>query len=270
MAREKKKKQEDLPAGEGWLVSYADMMTLLFATFVILWAFKKDGDPTPTKAASQIAAGLQNAIRGEITAIPVPIKKDSKESDFGYFEQQIRQRIIPSRIKVHKEARRTSRVLIDTIKKVKKDIDVQLKDNQAYQKELKHSRHEIISLLQDTDGFKVRILASGLYKPGQYKLTRENLAKIEAIGKTLKKLNRHIVIEGHTDSQRPKGQMSNWELSSLRAGYIGKYFIEELNFYPKKVSIAGYADTHPVADNASKEGRSLNRRIDIKVRMPQN
>ena len=42
------------------------------------------------------------------------------------------------------------------MKKVKKDIDVQLKDNRAYQNQRKHSRHEIVSLIQDSDGFKVR------------------------------------------------------------------------------------------------------------------
>ena len=263
----KKKKQEEAPASEGWLVSYADMMTLLFATFVILWAFKVDGDPKPTKAMSQVAIGLKNAIRGEITDIPLPIKKENKQTDFGFFERQIKDNVIPRRIKVHQPTRRTSRIILDTMKKVKKDIDVQLKDNRAYQNQRKHSRHEIVSLIQDSDGFKVRILASSLYKPGQYKLSKANLAKINAVGKSLKKLNRHIVIEGHTDSTKAKGKISNWELSALRAGYIAKYFVNELNFYPKKVSVAGYADTQPVADNATKDGRNLNRRIDIKVRM---
>ena len=111
-------------------------------------------------------------------------------------------------------------------------------------------------------------MASSLYAPGQYKLKKSDLAKIDAIGLSLKKINRNIVIEGHTDSQKPRGKLGNWELSSLRAGLIAEYFIEKLNYFPKKISIAGYADTHPVADNATKEGRELNRRIDIKVMMP--
>ena len=268
MARKKKNKAPEAPPSEGWLVSYADMMTLLFATFVILWAFKTDGDPNPTDSISQIAVGIKNAIRGEVTDIPKIIKRENKDTDFGFFQKQVRKKVIEKNLKVHPDTKRNSRIILDTMKKVKKDIDVQLEENKAYQKEVKHSFHEVISLIQDSDGFKIRILASSLYKPGQYKLDKKGLAKIDAIGLTLKKLNRNLVIEGHTDSTRPRGKIGNWELSSLRAGFIAEYFIDKLNFYPKKISIAGYADTHPVADNATKEGRDLNRRIDIKVMMP--
>ena len=90
MARKKKKKQEEAPASEGWLVSYADMMTLLFATFVILWAFKVDGDPKPTKAMSQVAIGLKNAIRGEITDIPLPIKKKTNKQILVFLKDRLK------------------------------------------------------------------------------------------------------------------------------------------------------------------------------------
>ena len=46
------------------------------------------------------------------------------------------------------------------MKKVKKDIDVQLEENKSLSKEVKHSFHEVISLIQDSDGFKIRIFAS--------------------------------------------------------------------------------------------------------------
>ena len=238
MARKKKNKAPEAPPSEGWLVSYADMMTLLFATFVILWAFKTDGDPNPTDSISQIAVGIKNAIKGEITDIPKIIKAENK--GYGFLDSSKKtseKKVIPRDIKVNPDTRRNSRVILDTMKKIKKDIDVQLEQNQAYQKEVKHSFHEVISLVQDSDGFRIRILASSLYAPGQYKLKKSDLAKIDAIGLSLKKINRNIVIEGHTDSQKPRGKLGNWELSSLRAGLIAEYFIDKLNYFPKKSAL---------------------------------
>ncbi len=58
---------------------------------------------------------------------------------------------------------------------------------------------------------------------------------------------------------------SNWELSTARATGIIQDLITQHNFSPEQLSAAGYAEFHPVASNATEEGRKLNRRIDIVV-----
>ena len=58
--------------------------------------------------------------------------------------------------------------------------------------------------------------------------------------------------------------MDNWDLSLLRAIYVAKYFIR-WGFPEDKISVAGYADTQPVAPNTTPEGRAKNRRIDIVI-----
>ena len=62
-----------------------------------------------------------------------------------------------------------------------------------------------------------------------------------------------------------KGEMSNWELSTMRATSVLRYMIEKENYSPTKIQAAGYADTRPIADNRSPSGRSLNRRIEIRI-----
>ena len=81
----------------------------------------------------------------------------------------------------------------------------------------------------------------------------------------LKDLGRHITIEGHTDSVPPSDSMTNWELSSRRASFIVNYFETKHNYPIRNMSIAGYADTRPIAANNTESGRSLNRRIEIKI-----
>ncbi|MGC2502361.1 MAG: OmpA family protein, partial [Silvibacterium sp.] len=76
-----------------------------------------------------------------------------------------------------------------------------------------------------------------------------------------------IRIEGHTDNVPiHTGQFdSNWELSTARATRLTRLFIEQHGFRPARLSASGYAEFHPVASNATAEGRSENRRVDIIV-----
>jgi chemotaxis protein MotB len=78
-------------------------------------------------------------------------------------------------------------------------------------------------------------------------------------------------IEGHTDNV-PIHTIdfdSNWELSSARATHIARVFLEQKAISPDRLSAAGYAEFHPVADNATANGRAENRRVDVVV-MPRS
>jgi chemotaxis protein MotB len=74
-------------------------------------------------------------------------------------------------------------------------------------------------------------------------------------------------IEGHTDEVPiATGQFaSNWELSSARASSIARLLLRHPNVRPQQMSVAGYAGYHPVASNATPEGRARNRRVDIVI-----
>jgi chemotaxis protein MotB len=82
----------------------------------------------------------------------------------------------------------------------------------------------------------------------------------------LKKRNLEVRIEGHTDN-RPiaTGRFrSNWELSTARAGAVMAVVLAE-GMPPERMSIAGYAEYRPIADNSTDEGRRQNRRVDVVV-----
>ena len=79
--------------------------------------------------------------------------------------------------------------------------------------------------------------------------------------------DRRFVVAGHTDNQPIRTGLypSNWELSTARATFISSYLIKKFHYPPHKLAIAGYAEFHPVASNATAEGRAMNRRVDIVV-----
>jgi chemotaxis protein MotB len=76
-----------------------------------------------------------------------------------------------------------------------------------------------------------------------------------------------IGIEGHTDNEPIKysGWKSNWELSTARALSVLHYLIDEKGISPYRISAIGYGEYRPVTSNNTKEGRQLNRRVEIVI-----
>lgn len=261
-------KKQKCPAFENherWLVSFADMMTLLFAVFVVLYALKKDGaDQT---IVQQAAVSIQESFNEVVEDIPENRKSGPTEQGFGIFENRKGDRIRPPIVTRYPSTDRNMKVMQSEMEKVNEMINLRLygKEKMRDLQKKGEGQERIVSVHRDIDGFRVRLLATHFYKPGAYRLNPLATNDLNEVGKILKDLGRPITVEGHTDSVPARGDLGNWELSSLRASYIVKHFIEELNFAPSAVSAAGYADTKPVASNATEETRALNRRIEIKV-----
>ncbi|MBN1913294.1 MAG: OmpA family protein [Candidatus Omnitrophica bacterium] len=80
----------------------------------------------------------------------------------------------------------------------------------------------------------------------------------------------NIGIEGHTDNVPIKhsGWKSNWELSTARSLSVLHYLADNKGISPERLSSIGYGEYHPVATNATSEGRKMNRRVEIII-MPQ-
>jgi chemotaxis protein MotB len=78
-------------------------------------------------------------------------------------------------------------------------------------------------------------------------------------------------VEGHTDNVPIRNARfpSNWELSTARATTVVAYLIERFKFAPERLSAGGYSEYRPVESNATAEGRSRNRRVDIVVLHPR-
>lgn len=105
-----------------------------------------------------------------------------------------------------------------------------------------------------------------LFPSGSKKLKKEGTAAIESVAATLKDMqDRDFLIAGHTDNVpvgKGKGFNSNWELSTARAVEVVQLLIKS-GVAPEQLSAAGFGEFDPIADNAAKEGREKNRRLEI-------
>jgi len=91
------------------------------------------------------------------------------------------------------------------------------------------------------------------------------------VAEAISDIDNNITVEGHTDSIPVTGELlkvfpSNWELSVARAANAVNYLENQGGLNPEKLSALGYGQNRPVAPNSTREGRALNRRVEIVVR----
>lgn len=118
-------------------------------------------------------------------------------------------------------------------------------------------------------GLVITFVADVLFDSGKAKIKPAVYPTLDKVARVLQEnvpeLN--IGIEGHTDNQpiRFSGWKSNWELSTARALSVLHYLVGEQGISPERVSAIGYGEYHPVASNDTREGRQLNRRVEVVI-----
>jgi len=118
-------------------------------------------------------------------------------------------------------------------------------------------------------GLVITFVAEVLFDSGKAKIRSQAYPTLDKVARVLQEEvpGMEIGIEGHTDNQPIKysGWKSNWELSSARAMSVLHYLVDERGIDAERVSAIGCGEHRPVASNDTKEGRQLNRRVEIVI-----
>ncbi|MEA3464427.1 MAG: OmpA family protein [Thermodesulfobacteriota bacterium] len=115
----------------------------------------------------------------------------------------------------------------------------------------------------------VNLVEKILFASGSAALSSSGENVISQVGEVLKDINdKDIRVEGHSDNQKMRQHAqqrypSNWELSAARAAQVVRFLQTNVGIAGEKLAISAYGSYRPVADNATAEGRSQNRRIQI-------
>ena len=120
------------------------------------------------------------------------------------------------------------------------------------------------------EGLVVSLRELGFFDSGSATMLPAGTDAVDRLTGIMAPRGENLRIEGHTDNVPIHNAhfLSNWELSTARATQLVQLFIYRYHLMPSRLSAAGYAEFHPVADNSTPEGRSHNRRIDIVILNP--
>jgi len=229
-----------------WLVPYSDFMTLLFAFFVVLFSSSYRDGQTLKKLSLAIHIGFQQlgAFSGGQDAHGVAYPNIPPN-------QSINQ------TQAHHPADSSAAAAVDIA-----ELRHQLEG--AMGQELKN--HEM-GMRVTPEGFVISLNELGFFDSGKAALLPGAAEKIERIAKVLSLHGLDLRVEGHSDNQpiHTAQFFSNWELSTSRALAVMTLLVNDAGFDPRRISVAGYGQYRPIADNATPEGRRMNRRVDLVV-----
>ncbi|TRZ49265.1 hypothetical protein D4Q80_02335 [bacterium] len=130
-------------------------------------------------------------------------------------------------------------------------------------------KNQQVSLQMRDKGLVITFVADVLFDPGKAKIKPEAYPILGKVAVVLKENvpDLKVGIEGHTDNVPIKysGWKSNWELSTARALSVLHYLINQEGVSAERLSAIGYGEFQSVASNDTKEGRQLNRRVEVVI-----
>lgn len=232
----RRRKHEEHENLERWLLTYADMITLLMAFFIMLYSMSQldiakfqamAGALRQELGGSGVLTGSSGVTRGG----PSPLKSGGP---------QLRPR---------------------------PEFAAAAQLGTAVRQQLDSLRSESgLQVLQRDDTVVIRVPATAVnFAPGSATLTPGMVRILQRVGQIAAKRGLAVRAEGHTcnlpinSAQYP----SNWELSADRARNMALFLVRHAGLSPERVSFMGYADTRPLASNTCEANRRQNRRVEF-------
>ena len=239
MARKKRGKPHDEELNEAWLLPYSDLMTLLLALFIALFAMSQT-DSSKMQALAQAFTAAFNmggpsffSGMGPTTAMPNTPTTASDSTNAAYMQEN------------------------ENLREAQEKIEQYVKENNL---------QDQVSTELSEEGLMIRLKEKALFASGSAALQDQAEQIVPVIAAILSSLPERVTISGHTDNMPIATAQfpSNWELSSARAVSLMRGLMgSQPSLNPARFSALGYSEYRPIADNNTEEGRAQNRRVEV-------
>ncbi|MDM8151442.1 flagellar motor protein MotB [Priestia megaterium] len=269
MSRRRKRKHEEDHVDESWLLPYSDLLTLLLALFIVLFAMSS----VDAQKFKNFSRAFNEAFVGGTGVMEFQSLQESEEA------------VQPSNTPAAKSTEKTNEV--ETAPNQSPASSQSLTSEQkeqtireADQEELQQIQSKINAYIQKKnltnqlqtslteEGLLISIRDNVLFDSGRAQVRSEDTKIANDISELLViDPPRNIIISGHTDNVpiRNAGFESNWELSVMRAVNFMKVILKNDKLNPSMFSAKGFGEFKPVTSNNTAEGQAKNRRVEILI-----
>ncbi len=221
-----------------WIITFADMVTLLMVFFILLFAI---GTVEQDKWR-QIKESLREALGADA------IEELGTRQGLDVIQTQVDEQTVHA---VDEVGAMVNREMEDIISEVEEFV-------------FKNKLSGEVRVSSDERGAVITISDVVVFPPGSAEMTSKGRKTLRQVFDVLKQFNYNVKVEGHTDNtpihtlQYP----SNWELSASRAAEVAHMLIDD-GYPPERLSVEGFAEFRPIVPNTSAQNRSRNRRIEV-------
>ncbi|WP_110955937.1 flagellar motor protein MotB [Anaerosinus massiliensis] len=239
MARKKRHAPHEEHISEAWLVPYADILTLLLALFIVLFAVSQ----TDQKKVDEMAQAFSAAFNtGGPSMFDKAGPSAGQTTDLSSTSAQTQAYLAEN----------------EQLSQAKEVLDQMIKEQNL--------GDELSTALTD-EGLSIRIKEKALFPSGSATLLAHSMELGKPIAALLASVPQKVIISGHTDNVPIANSTfpSNWDLSAQRSLNFMKFILTQGNLNPARFSTVGHGEFRPIASNDTEEGRAQNRRVEILI-----
>lgn len=269
--RRKRQVEEEHVNHERWLITYADMITLLMVLFIVLFAISQVDQKRFEMLRDGMAAGFgqtvspfsgTDAVLSEQSVTPLapvrPVKMDLGMGGDGS-EEQVAQEVL------RQDEVRTGRVRAEAVAEVTRLETLRRRILEALRR---NGLQRDVQTQIDERGLRVSLVSRHVvFAPNVADLTRRGQRIVDILAPVLRGVPDSLQVDGHTNQIRvkPKYYATDWDLSAARAITVLRRLDERGRIPEDRLAAAAYGHTKPLIDPALPSSQKINKRVDIVV-----
>ena len=272
----RRRKHEEHGNHEAWAIPYGDLMTLLLAFFVVMYAISSVNAGKYRVLSDSLFAAFRGAPRS-MQPIQVGEKQVGTGADMNTTivqqamldgKAQSRLAPVPLAVGMAKSGASGSSPIAGTLPPQAAAAAAALSrvaDEVARAMD-QLVRKDMVTVRRSDFWIEVEMRTDILFPSGSARLADHAVDIIERLGGVLAPFPNPIRVEGHTDNKPIKTAVfySNWELSAARAGSVVRV-LSTHGVSPDRLAVIGYGEQRPLMPNDTADGRNANRRVVIVI-----
>ncbi|TVS18337.1 MAG: flagellar motor protein MotD [Gammaproteobacteria bacterium] len=265
--------QEEHVNHEAWAIPYGDLITLLLAFFVVMYALSSVNEGKYRVLSDSLVAAFRGAPKslepiqiGQIsksfhelhlseqrTLVPLEIEAFVQDDDVSLRDREVGWSVRGDAFDTPASQAWAERMIETLFQAIVSELDELIEE-------------DLVTVRQNRHWLEVEINTSLLFETASAQLADQAEAIVARLAGILAQADIRLQIEGHTDSLPINTEIfpSNWELSTARAANVVRLFGNN-GVNPARMAAVGFGEFRPAADNSTQVGRTKNRRVIIVV-----